>query len=242
MDFRYAGPMMNAAAPATSAPSGAGGALQRGFTSLLRLSAAVTATGYSAKRFRSLKLSGIFLAVSGVISVLAVARLGAADVGDIVALRVLAYSCWLYGGLGVFALLSPQALIQQPSAFAKMRGLNLETPLVRTIGFARRLVAGMLMASLPGLITALAVSPTMGAVGHRAALLIVATLYLTSLGVILGAVGALSSVAAPRAPRTFALLLVVGPFLLSFITERVPSIIGIYAWGLRRMIEWGALS
>lgn len=236
------GPMVNAPAPATPAHSGGAGALHSGFASLLRLSAAVTATGYSARRFRSLRMTGIFLGLSGVISVLAVARLGAADVGDIVALRVLAYSCWLFGGLGIFALLSPDALSEQPSELAQMRGQNLDTPIVRTAGFARRLVLGMLVASLPGLLTALIVSPTMGAVAHRAALLVVATLYLTSLGIILSAVGVLSSIAAPRAPRTFALLLVIGPFLLSLVAEEIPSIIGIYSWGFRQMIEWGALS
>jgi hypothetical protein len=112
---------------------------------------------------------------------------------------------------------------------------------VRTLGFARRLVLGMLAASLPGLITALVVSPTMGAVGHRAALLLVATFYLTSLGILLGAIATLSSIAAPRAPRSFAFLLVVGPFLLSFAAEEIPSVIGIYVWGLGQMIAWGAL-
>lgn len=235
-------PMVDAVAPKTLIPSDAGGALYRGFASLLRLSAAVTATGYSAQRFRSLQMTGIFLGISGVISVAGVARLGAADVGDIVALRVLAYSCWLFGGLGVWALLSPEALSQQPSQFAELRGQKLDTPLIRTLGFARRLVLGMLVASWPGLLTALVVSPTMGTVGHRAALLVVATLYLASLGIILGALGAFASLAVPRAPRTFALLLVMGPFLLSFVAEDIPSIIGIYSWGLGQMIEWGALS
>lgn len=236
------GTMVDAAAPENHKSPEASRVGKRGPRSLLRLSGAVTATGYSARRFRSLQMSGIFLAISGVLSVLAVSRLGAADVGDIVALRVLAYSCWLFGGLGVFALLSPQALVEQPSELARMRGQVLDTPLVRTIGFSRRLVLGMLIASLPGLLTALIVSPTMGATLHRAALLVVATLYLASLGVVLGGVAALCAIYTPRAPRTCALSLVVGPFVLSLISEEIPSIIGLYSWGLGRMIEWGALS
>lgn len=236
------GVMVDAAAPEIHKSPVANRIGHRGFGSLLRLSGAVTATGYSAQRFRSLQMSGIFLAASGVISVLAVSRLGAADVGDIVALRILAYSCWLFGGLGVFALLSPQALVEQPNKLARMRGQVLDTPLVRMLGFSRRLVLGTLVASIPGLVTALIVSPTLGATLHRAALLVVATLYLTSLGVVLGSIAALCAIYAPRAPRTCALSLVVGPFLLSLVCEEVPSIIGLYSWGLSRMIEWGALS
>ncbi len=229
-----------ASPPARSAPFGAAEEGRPGWTRLLRLSAAVTATGYSAQRLRSLEMSGIFLALSGVVSVLFVAQLGAADVGDIVALRILAYSCWLYGGLGLWALLSPKALLQQPSLLARMRGQELGTTGVRALGFARRLVLGMLMASLPGLVTALIVSPTMGTVLHRTLLLGVATLYLVSLGLLLGGLGAFCANSFPRAPRTSALGLVVGPFILSFFAEEIPSIIGIYSWGLSRMIEWGA--
>lgn len=227
--------------PASSAAFGAAEEGRPGWTRLLRLSAAVTATGYSAQRLRSLEMSGIFLALSGVASVLAVAHLGAADVGDIVALRILAYSCWLYGGLGLWALLSPKALSQQPSLLAKMRGQEMDTTWIRGLGFARRLTLGMLLASVPGLLTALIVSPTMGTVLYRALLLVVATLYLASLGLVLGGLGAFCAKAFPRAPRTSALAIVVGPFLLSLSAEEVPSIIGIYSWGLSEMIEWGAL-
>ena len=209
---------------------------------LLRLSAALTSAGYTAYKFRSLRISGALLALSGVASVVLVARVGAPDVADIVALRIMAYSCWLYGALGLWVVLSPEARKSEPSALARMRGQVLDSTLVRALGIARRLTLGMLFASIPGLVAALVVSPSASSLAQRVALLVVSTLYLASLGVVLGAVGALCTRLAPRTPRTCAVTLIVLPFLLSLSAPEIPSIPGIYSWALGQLIEWGAVS
>jgi len=163
-------------------------------------------------------------------------------VADIVALRIMAYSCWLYGALGLWVLLSPQARKSEPSTLARMRGQVLDSALVRALGIARRLTLGMLFAALPGLVAALVVSPSAPILAQRGVLLVVSSLYLASLGVVLGAVGALCTRVAPRSPRTCAVALVVVPFLLSLSAPEIPSIPGVYSWGLRQLIEWGAFS
>src|SRR5690606_28755239 len=144
----------------------------------------------------------------------------------IVALRIMAYSCWLYGALGLWVLLSPQARKSEPSTLARMRGQVLDSALVRALGIARRLTLGMLFAALPGLVAALVVSPSAPILAQRGVLLVVSSLYLASLGVVLGAVGALCTRVAPRSPRTCAVALVVVPFLLSLSAPEIPSIPG----------------
>jgi hypothetical protein len=217
-------------------------AVSRAWVRHLRLSAALTSAGYTAQRFRSLRISGALLAVTGVASVVLVARVGAADVADIVALRIMAYSCWLYGALGLWVVLSPEAHKSEPSALARLRGQVLDSPFIRAIGIARRLTLGMLLASLPGLTAAVVVSPSGSVLMQRAALFLITILYLASLGAVLGGVGALSARLAPRAPRFCALVLVILPFLLSYSAAEIPSIPGVYSWALGQLIEWGAVS
>jgi hypothetical protein len=208
---------------------------------ILRLAAVVTSAGAAAKQFRSLRISGILLALSGVGSVILVASLGAPDAADIVALRVMAYGCWLYGALGLWGVLTPQALKDTPNVLARMRGQEMDSPLLRAVGFAERLTKGMWLAGLPGLVAAAAVSPSAAAFAQRAGLIFVAALYLLTLSVLLGALGAFCVKAAPRTPRSFAVGLVMIPFALSFHYEGVPSIPGVYSWGLRQLIDWGAV-
>jgi hypothetical protein len=210
------------------------------FRHLVRVARVVTATGSAEKQFRLLQVSGVLLAMSGIGSTLLAAWLGAADAADIIALRVMAYGCWLYGGLGLYHLLSPHALRDEPDEFCRLRGHETSSVFLRGVAFSRRLAIGMCLAGLPGLIAALCVSPQASIALQRTGLVLVALFYLLSLSLFLGALGAFATRAAPRAPRTFALALVLGPFLLSFPYEGVPSLVGIYSWGLSQMIGWGA--
>lgn len=207
---------------------------------IVRVTAVATSAGSTEKRFRSLTISGVLLALSGVGSVILVAWLGAPDAADIVALRVLAYGCWLYGGLGMWALLAPHSLRDEPNVLARMRGQEVDSWLMRALSFTRRLSVGMWLAGLPGLLTAAAVSHNAGAFAQRTALIAVSVLYLLSLSAVLGALGAFCLKASKRAPRSLAMSMVMIPFLLSFHYEGIPSIPGIYSWALRRMIDWGA--
>src|SRR5690606_21058989 len=143
---------------------------------------------------------------------------------------------------GLWVVLSPQGQASEPSALARLRGQTLRSPLIRALGIARRLTWGMLFASLPGLIAALVVSPSAAILAQRTGLFLVSTLYLVSLGLVLGAIGAVSAFVAPRAPRICALILIVVPFLLSFSAAETPSVPGMYSWALGRLIEWGAVS
>jgi hypothetical protein len=97
----------------------------------------------------------------------------------------------------------------------------------------------MWLAGLPGIVATLFVSYEASTFIQRSGLLAVAALYLLSLSIILGVLGAFSTRAAPRAPRTFALGLVLVPLFLSSSFDGIPNIVGVYSWGLRQMISWG---
>lgn len=214
-----------------------------GVRRLLRVAWVVTATGEADRQFRLLRISGILLALGGIGSVALVAALGAPDAADIVALRVMAYGCWLYGGLGLFHLMSPDALRDEPNELCRIRGQATDdSPWLRAIAFTRRLVLGMWLAGLPGIVATLFVSYEAAAFLQRTGLIAVAALYLFSLSVVLGVLGAFSTRAAPRAPRTFAFGLVLVPLMLSWSFEGIPNIVGVYSWGLRQMISWGGVA
>lgn len=208
----------------------------------LRVAQVVTSAGEADRQFRILRVSGILLAISGMGSVALVASLGAADLADIVALRVMAYGCWLYGGLGLFHLMSPDALRDETNELCRLRGQETNSPWLRAIAFARRLTLGMFLAGLPGIAATLFVSYDMPTFWQRVGLLFIAALYLASLSILLGVLGALSTRAAPRTPRTFATSLVLVPAFLSMLFDGVPNVVGIYAWGLGQMISWGGVA
>jgi hypothetical protein len=205
----------------------------------LLLAQVATLAGSNLPRFRALRTSGFLLAGSGVASVLLVRYLGAGDVADIVALRIVAYACWLYGAFGLWALLSPEALEASGEALLRMRGQSQLLFRSQTLGIARHLTLGMLFAGMPGMVAAAAISSSVPTLLLRGGLIALSIIYLASLGLVLGAVGALCYKAAPRSPRRAALGVVLLPFLISFTADSVPSIPGFYSWALSEMIAWG---
>lgn len=207
----------------------------------LNLAQVATLAGSSLPRFRSLRTSGFFLAFSGVASVMLVRYLGAADVADIVALRIVAYACWLYGAFGLWTLLSPEALEASGQALLRMRGQSQLLFRSQILGIARHLTLGMFFAGMPGMVAAVAISPSIPTLLLRVGLFALALIYLASLGFVLGLVGAICYKAAPRSPRRAALALVLVPFIISFTSESVPSIPGFYSWALSEMIAWGGV-
>lgn len=208
---------------------------------VLRSAALTQLAEGSAKKFGQLKLSGIMLAVSGVISVAAVSALGAGDVADIIALRILAYACWLYGGLGMWALLSPAALKEDCQRLGRLRGTEIPAPLFRGVGIFRRLTRGLWIAGMPALVAALFASPSEDVFGQRLGLLLMAALYLLSLAALLGFIGGLAiRVSASRA-RRIAAAVIMGPFLLGLLFSFSFSLPSLYIWGLGQLIDWGGL-
>jgi hypothetical protein len=205
----------------------------------LRIASVVTYSGGNVRQFRHLRFSGILLAMSGVASVFLVAELGAGDVADVIALRVVAYACWLYGALGLWALLSPEALENSGRALLKMRGQSHLPFRSQSLGIARHLSVGMCLSGIPGVVTAAALSPSLESLVHRLGLVAVCVVYLLSLSLVLGAIGGLSVRSAPKSPRRLALLLIVAPFFVSLFADDVPSIPGFYSWLLGEMIAWG---
>ncbi len=208
----------------------------------LRMARLLTFLGARDTRFRSLHLSGGLLALSGIASVALVSFLGAADVADIVALRVLAYGCWLYGGLGLYALLSPQALDTSAHEIALLRGEQASFTELQALGIFGRLSLGISASGLPGIIAAVVVSPTTDVIANRLALTAASLAYIISLSLVLSAVAAFAHRAAPRAPRRLAAFIVLFPFALSFFSDGIPSIPGAYVWMFGRMIQWGGMA
>lgn len=211
-------------------------------TLLVLRSAALTRLAEGpAKKFRQLQLSGIMLAVSGVISVAGVSAVGAADVADIIALRILAYACWLYGGLGMWALLAPNVLEEDCQRLGRLRGTELPAPLFRGVGIFRRLSRGLWVAGMPALVAALIASPNQEVLWQRFGLLLVSALYLISLAACLGLVGGLAIRAGKARARRLALLFVMGPFILGLLFSFSFSLPSLYVWGLGQLIDWGGI-
>ncbi len=182
------------------------------------------------------------LALSGVSSVLLVTWLGAADVADIVALRIAAYACWLIGGIGLWTLLSSEAIAEENQKLAELRGVKMEDPEFVALSVVRLLSKGMFWASLPGLLVAALVSTSSSMFAQRVALLVCTMAYLLSLAVVLALIGALSSRLSRTRARIIAAALVLGPFLLSITASSPLSIPSFYIWTFGKLIAWGGIA
>ncbi len=209
---------------------------------LLHLALLATESEVKTGRFRSVKISGLLLAFGASVSVLLVTWIGAGDVADVVALRLLAYAAWLYGLLGLPALLHPQAVAQSAAPLAELRGLAPPGGGVRALGLSIRLALGMLLAALPGIFVAAVSSPTPRALLIRASLVLFSAIYIVFLAAGLGGLGALAERLAPRWPRAMALTLVLLPFLLSLFWSPIPNLPGAFLWAFNQLVAWGGLA
>ncbi len=219
----------------------AGGSWPR-LAKAFRLGLLVTAGGARAGRFRSVRTSGLLLALSAIGSVLLVTHVGAGDVADVVALRLLAYAAWLYGLLGLPALLDPKLRWASAEHLARLRGVQSTPAPARALGLSVRLTGGMYLAALPGVVAAAATSHTLTTLGLRAALLALSAGYLLLLAAGLGVLGALAEQLAPKRPRRVALAMVLLPFALSWIHPNIPSLPGAFIWAFSELVLFGGLS
>ncbi len=208
----------------------------------LALARAVTSAASNSRKFRSLRVSAILLSFSALGSVLLVTHLGAGDISGIIALRIVAYAAWLYGLLGVWALLSAESLSFQAKSFVEQRGLTCTPWRHFSLGVAWHLFIGMCVAGLPGVIAALLLSPDWSTLHQRASLLAATIMYLASLGLVLGILSSFCVRFTPRTPRLILSLLVFSPFAWSFIEDGFPSIPGAYVWGLTQMLHWSGMA
>lgn len=190
-------------------------------------------------RFRGARVSGWFVALSGVLSVALAVWIGAGDVADLLALRVLAYAAWLYALVGLPALLHPDFSARSVSALSRLRGVVEIGPLPRGVGLFARLAVGLLLAALPGVCFAALSSETLTLLGWRVGLVLASAGYLLLLAASLAAIGVLAEKLAPRTPRRCALALVLVPFLVGLLFPAVPSIPGAFLWAFERLIHLG---
>lgn len=191
------------------------------------------------KRFRGARLSGWLVALSGVLSVVLSVWIGAGDVADVLALRVLAYAAWLYALIGLPALLHPDFSPSTVSALSRLRGVSEIGLTARALGVFARLALGLLLAALPGIVLAAVSSETVSVLGARVVLVLAAALYLVVLAASLALVGVWAERMTPRTPRRTALLLLLGPYLLSLGFPGVPSVPGAFFWAFERLVTWG---
>lgn len=215
---------------------GSGGVRRAIRQSLLRTEGSVR-TG----RFRGLRISGFLLGVSAVLSVLLVAWLGAADVADVVALRLLAYAAWLYGLVGLPALLGENVQHGSAEGLARLRGLRGSNTNRRIVGLGSRLFFGLSVAALPGLTMAVALSGSFHHLGRGIALLVFSTAYLACLAACLAAVGVLSERLSPKHPRLLSLSIIMLPFLLGHVLPGTPSIPGAFIAAFDALVAWGSI-
>lgn len=186
---------------------------------------------------RSLGLSGFFLAVSGLLMVWAADQLGAGDVSDVMALRILAYACWLYGVLGLWALLAPDALTL--SGLGRLRGHAWSIGFPAFLTISHVLWRGVSVASLPGLVLCvlLADDQTRPA---RWVQFFWCNIYIMFFALSLGVAGALCRVISPRRARWIALLLLGLPYVFEFQGAHFPHFISGMLWGMTQLIALGA--
>jgi hypothetical protein len=188
------------------------------------------------------RTSGLLLSLSAILSVLLVTWLGAGDVADIVALRLLAYAAWLYGLLGLPALIGPEARKGSAGGLALLRGQGEVGPVRRGLGLSLRLYVGLLIAALPGVIVAAAVSSGFQTLLLRTTLVLLSSVFLALLALSLGAVGAIAERLSPSHPRWIAIGVVLLPFGLGFFWPNIPSLPGAFLWAFEGLIHWGSLS
>jgi len=187
---------------------------------------------------RSLRLSGFFLAASGLLMVWAADHLGAGDVSDVMALRIVAYACWMYGVLGLWALLGPEAL--QLAGLGRLRGhaWSIFVPALLTI--SRIMLQGVALAGLPGVLLTVLLADDGLARSTRLAQFFWCNIYIIAFALSLGLVGALSRVWSGRRARFIAVLLVGLPFALDASGVDVPGVISGLVWGMGKLIARGA--
>lgn len=176
---------------------------------------------------------------SALLSVLGVTWVGAGDVADVVALRLMAYAAWLYGLVGLPALLKRPRDADPTFELARLRGAIGMGAGARAVGLTVRLTAGLWIAALPGIALSAFVSESPSAFSARGLLFLASAGYLLALGASLGLVGVVSEKLLPRAPRVAAWGLVLVPFALSLLWSDVPSVPGAFLWAFRRLVAWG---
>jgi hypothetical protein len=189
--------------------------------------------------FRGARLSGWFVAASGVMSVVLAVWIGAGDVADLLALRVLAYSAWLYALIGLPALLHQDFSARTVSELSRLRGVSEIGPVARGFGLFARLGSGLLFASLPGVCLAAFLSETVSLLSWRVALVLLSALYLLLLAASLAVVGVLAERAVPRAPRRTALALLLVPYLIGLAFPPLPSVPGAFFWAFEHLVLFG---
>lgn len=190
------------------------------------------------RKMRSLSYSGFFLASSGVLSVWAAHRLGAGDVSDVIALRILAYACWLYGLFGMWTLLGPGAL--ETVGLGGLRGYSRSAVVSGFLRLGTYLTKGVAFAGLPGLMLAALLTSDEATRAARLTVLGWSGVYIAVFAVSLATLGALSrGFSARRARLIFAMVLLL-PYSLELSGMQVPNVLGGLMWAMGALIQRGA--
>ena len=238
-----------ATAPNASAPSGptrandvrrAGPVDDIGWLPAARLGLLATHAASRESGYRSLRVTAVLLALSGIASVLLLSRIGAAAASDVVALRILAYASWIFGAFGLSVLLKTGT--GDAPALARLRGFDSVPLRARTLGLAWRLAFVGTLGALPVVTAALVAAPTNSVLLWRVALLGGALVYIALLSLVLALVGVVAERLRPESPRFTAALFVLVPFGIALLGAHVPSIPGAFSWGLSQMLRWGAFA
>lgn len=190
---------------------------------------------------RSLRFSAWLLGFSGVVSALVVTKLGAPDVADLYALRIVAYAAFLFGGLGLWTLLSPEALREPCFGLAQLRGWDQHSSAVRFSALARHLFTGMCIAGLPGIFASTYVAHTLPSRQGRLLLIASTALYFLALAISLAILAALSRRLAPRSTRAVTGALIIVPFFCHLAAPGFPNLISLYLWGFEQLTFVGVL-
>ena len=190
------------------------------------------------KRIRSLNYSGFFLCLSGLLCVWAVDELGAGDVADIIALRILAYACFLYGGLGLWALLVPGAF--EGTSLAPLRGMRLPLGIPVFVTLSVQIFLGVILSGLPAVALAAALSENDAIQAARWAQLAWCLPFALAFSLSMALLGALSLSYTKRRPRWTAILLLVLPYLFSIYVTEIPNLLSGLLWGFHQLIALGA--
>jgi hypothetical protein len=181
------------------------------------------------RKMMGLRISAAMLAATGCLSVLLVSWLEAPDVADLYALPILAYACWLYGGLGLFYLLAPDA--QEGLSMLRLRGVHFEPLWLKSWNIFRHLALGIAAAGLPGVVLAAILGTHYVSVWSKLGFILAATLYTLLLSGVLATVGGISGRISNSGARFIGTLLLIVPFLASFYEDNLPNIIGLFIQG-----------
>jgi len=193
---------------------------------------------------KAARVLGFSIALATLVMMLVLSSGSGRDVVDVIVVRSIGLLSWLVGGLaalsaardldaddtrdGIFALVAQRGYSRRMLVWARAAAtVQVVARLVGTPALVLALVAVLMSRS--GMQTLARILLCVGIVG-----------YVALLGVVLGLLARWSAAYAPRHGRALLAAVVLGPELVKYVSERVPSVPALFGWLLEQLVRVGS--